>query len=98
MNAVTAQELKSLINQSGVVLLDVREDEEVQKRPFEGVNLIHIPMQQVPANLKLLEGYKQIVVACVVGGRSAHVCEFLNTQGFDNVSNLIGGITAWEEQ
>jgi len=38
------------------------------------------------------------VVACVVGGRSAHVCEFLNTQGFDNVSNLIGGITAWEEQ
>ena len=35
---------------------------------------------------------------CHVGGRSAQVCAWLNSNGFENAVNLEGGISAWSEE
>lgn len=35
---------------------------------------------------------------CRSGARSGRACEFLQSQGFTNVANLKGGITAWAKE
>ena len=75
------------------MVLDVREPNETQAQPFEGA--VEIPMNAVPARQNELPRDKTIVVSCHLGGRSMQVVQFLRQAGFDNVTNLEGGIVAW---
>lgn len=79
-----------------VVLLDVREHEELAIAAIDGA--LHIPMREVPARLGELDAAKPLVVMCHSGGRSRRVAEFLQGNGFPNVFNLKGGIDAWSIQ
>ena len=79
-----------------VVLLDVREHDELALAAVEGA--LHIPMREVPARLGELDPAKPIVVMCHSGGRSRRVAEFLKGNGFPDVFNLNGGIDAWSAQ
>jgi adenylyltransferase/sulfurtransferase len=74
-------------------LLDVREPAELVAASVAGA--VHIPMGDVPARLRELPEDREIVVLCHVGGRSLRVANFLAAQGFQPVTNLTGGITAW---
>jgi rhodanese-related sulfurtransferase len=80
----------------GVVLLDVREHDELAIAAVAGA--LHIPMREVPARLDELDAAKPLVVMCHSGGRSRRVAEFLQGNGFSNVFNLKGGIDAWSMQ
>jgi rhodanese-related sulfurtransferase len=80
----------------GVVLLDVREPEELAVAAVRGAR--HIPMREVPARLSELDAATPIVVMCHAGGRSRRVAEFLQQNGFSNVFNLKGGIDAWSTE
>jgi len=77
------------------LVLDVREDWEVQLARIPDV--VHVPMNQLPARLGEFEREKAIIVMCHAGGRSLRVAHFLSNQGFTNVANLTGGIQAWSE-
>jgi rhodanese-related sulfurtransferase len=79
----------------GVVLLDVREQDELELAAIEGAR--HIPMRQVPERLAELPKDKPIVVFCHLGGRSRRVAQFLAANGFEQVFNLDGGIDAWSQ-
>jgi rhodanese-related sulfurtransferase len=79
-----------------VVLLDVREHDELAIAAVEGAR--HIPMREVPVRLADLDSGKPLVVMCHSGGRSRRVAEFLKGKGFPNVFNLNGGIDAWSAQ
>jgi len=59
---------------------------------------VHIPMNTLPESLDRLTRDHPIVVMCHVGGRSAQVCAWLNSNGFENAVNLEGGISAWSEE
>lgn len=96
MNVITAEELKKMASNSDVLVLDVREEYEVQENPFQHLDITHIPMNDVPSRLAELDDEKHIVVTCVMGGRSARVCSFLQEQGYEKVSNLTGGVLAWQ--
>ncbi len=74
-------------------LLDVREPVEVAASSVAGA--VHIPMGEVPARLAELPRDREVVVMCLAGGRSLRVANFLAAQGFQPVTNLTGGITAW---
>ena len=74
----------------GWMLLDVRTDEEWAGGRIAGS--VHIPMDQLMQRLDEVDD--QVVCVCAVGARSAHVAQFLNTQGREAV-NLEGGIYAW---
>ncbi len=75
------------------IVLDVREPAETATHSFEGA--VEIPMGEVPQNLDKLPEEKTIVVLCHIGGRSMQVTGWLRQQGFENVTNLRGGIEAW---
>lgn len=75
------------------IVLDVREPAETASHAFQGA--VEIPMGEVPQNLDKLPEDKTIVVLCHIGGRSMQVTGWLRQQGFENVTNLRGGIEAW---
>ena len=75
------------------VLLDVREPYEVAAAALP--DSIVIPMREIPARLEELPQNKPIAVLCHHGGRSERVAQFLAARGFDDVSNVDGGIDAY---
>jgi rhodanese-related sulfurtransferase len=81
------------------VLLDVREGWEVQTASTqpEGMDLLHMPMQTIPARLHELDKTRPIACLCHHGSRSMQVASFLMQHGFE-VVNVAGGIHAWSAQ
>lgn len=74
-------------------LLDVREDNEWEAG--HAPDAVHLPMMQIPLRLTEVPQDRDVVVVCRVGGRSGQVVAYLRQQGFDNVSNLDGGMISW---
>jgi rhodanese-related sulfurtransferase len=85
-----------LLNDDNVFCIDVREDKELDGGIIKGAR--HIPVSQLNTHLNELEKHKNnpVLVYCRSGSRSAHACNTLTKQGFEDVSNLAGGIIAWE--
>ncbi len=77
-------------------LLDVREPDEYQTAKIEGATLI--PLAALPLRHAEVPRDVPVLVHCKLGGRSAKAVAFLMEQGFTNVQNVAGGITAWSEQ
>jgi len=77
----------------GLVILDVREPEEVGIARFPGA--VHIPMGDIPSRIVEIDPESEIVVVCHHGIRSAQVAAYLVRMEFERVWNLAGGIEAW---
>ena len=93
---ISVEELKSRRDRGeNPLVLDVREDWELQLARIPGV--VHVPMNQVPARLGEFSRDTEMIVMCHAGGRSMRVAHFLANQGFTNVANLAGGISAWSD-
>lgn len=78
-----------------IFVLDVREPWEYQTANIGGTL---IPINDVPQRLSEVPRDREVVVQCKSGGRSQRAAEFLQQNGYANVKNLAGGITAWAEQ
>jgi adenylyltransferase/sulfurtransferase len=90
------EELRSTLDGgSELLLLDVREPVEWEIARIEGARLF--PLGELPERLGDLEAWRRqtIVVYCHHGGRSRKACEFLLSQGFEDVRNLRNGIDGW---
>lgn len=81
------------------VLLDVREAWELQTASArtDALDLVHMPMQTIPARLHELDRSRPIACLCHHGGRSLQVANFLASHGY-TVVNVAGGIHAWSAQ
>ncbi|WP_414039932.1 rhodanese-like domain-containing protein [Acidithiobacillus sp. M4-SHS-6] len=91
---ITADQLKDLRDQQGeFILVDVRSPAEVARGVIQGAR--HIPLHILPMSLQQLDKSKTVVFYCLSGGRSAQAAAFAAAQGFDQVLNLRGGISAW---
>ncbi|MEO3405962.1 rhodanese-like domain-containing protein [Mucilaginibacter sp. CAU 1740] len=96
MNEITVQELKEKIdNKEDFQLIDVREDFEYETSNIGGVL---IPLGGVLIESDKISKDKPVVVMCRSGKRSAAAIMQLEQQGFTNLSNLRGGILAWQAE
>jgi rhodanese-related sulfurtransferase len=77
---------------TGVVLLDVREDDEWAAG--HAPHAQHIPMSELSGRLTELPQDSDVLVICRSGGRSARVTAYLNANGWDAV-NVDGGMQSW---
>jgi sulfur-carrier protein adenylyltransferase/sulfurtransferase len=94
---ITVQELKARIDRGeSLQIIDVREPTEYQICRIPGARLI--PLAQLPQRLGEIDGEREVILQCKVGGRSARATAFLRAQGFGNARNLTGGILAWIDQ
>lgn len=99
MQNITVEELKSRVDAGeNLNVIDVREPDEYAKYNLGGKL---IPLGQV-LNMQLdeLEDLKdeEIIVHCHSGKRSLQACMVMETMGFTNLKNLVGGAQAWEEK
>ncbi len=78
-----------------IILLDVREDNEVAICQLSGS--LHIPMNLIPLRHNELPDDVPIVVYCHHGIRSMNVARYLEHVGFEQLYNLSGGIDAWAQ-
>ena len=83
----------SLMDDDGLIILDVREEKE-RKIGFLS-NDINIPMGQVKAKMDTLDKSKNILVYCKSGTRSDRIADILSKNDFQKVSSLKGGFNAW---
>lgn len=97
MNSISIQELKKLIdNQSDIELLDVREPDERAEFSIGGhfLPLGNIMSFQFDEIEQLKD--KEIFVYCRSGNRSMQACMFLEQAGFKHLTNIEGGMLAWQ--
>ena len=95
---ISAIEAKELLTE-GALLLDVREQDEIQQKAFVHDEVLNIPFSIFDENYGELPIDRKIVVACHLGIRSLRVAQFLVIQGWDeaNIFSLEGGIEAWKQ-
>lgn len=85
-----------LSNDDNAIVLDVRTDMEVAEGMIPNASQIDI---QQAANfmekVKQLDASKNYYVYCRSGGRSAQACMIMESLGFENTYNLLGGMMEW---
>ena len=94
MKNIEVVELKEKLKNKRVVLLDVREQYEIDIANIKGS--LNIPMMEVPNRLSELKKEEIFAVMCHSGIRSAQVCNFLEMKGF-TAYNVSGGIDKWSQ-
>jgi rhodanese-related sulfurtransferase len=93
---VDANTFEQKINAGGVQVLDVRTAGEFSGSHLKNVMLADWTNKaQFEERIKYLDKNKTLLVYCAAGGRSGQAAVWLKEQGFKEVVNLQGGITAW---
>jgi len=92
---IDAQELKDMISKGKVLLVDVRNDDEVMHGIIAGA--MHIQLSMLPLQYEKITKAKTVVFYCHSGIRSAHAADFAVAKGLNDVHNLVGGVVAWSQ-
>lgn len=99
MIEISVEELAKRLSSGdpGIQLMDVREPKEVFIAHIDG--FVNLPLsgfadwaEQIQTRF---DPHAETLVLCHHGIRSAHMCQWLITQGFTNVKNVVGGIDAY---
>jgi rhodanese-related sulfurtransferase len=89
-----------LSNETSAAFIDVRETDEVDA--IATTSAKNYPMSQInPQTFSQDSGIaanQPLFVLCKAGGRSLRVAQALVAAGFSDVTNIEGGIIAWERE
>jgi rhodanese-related sulfurtransferase len=99
MKNITVDELKSRLDAGEKInLIDCREPAEYAEFNIGG-QLIPLGKFQT-FQLDELEDLKdeEVIVHCRSGNRSMQACLILDTMGFKNTKNLVGGMLEWQDK
>ncbi|TAE66521.1 MAG: rhodanese-like domain-containing protein [Bacteroidetes bacterium] len=95
---INADELKERIAKNeSLHIIDVREEWEYEE---QNIGAMLIPLASLPQKLQEIEAWKsqEIIVHCRSGARSSQAQKYLQSQGFQHVRNLTGGIIKFLEK
>jgi rhodanese-related sulfurtransferase len=94
---VSAQEAKKIIEQRkgdlSFILLDVRTGMEYGMSHIDGS--VNISSGDIESRLKDLDKSKFYLVYCRSGARSNSAANTMRANGFNKVTNMLGGISDW---
>lgn len=92
---ISVHELKNWLNQKDdLFTLDVREDEKWDQGHIPGS--INIFSGYLENRIEELPRDRPIIVVCNVGNRASLAASILTRAGFQDVHNVLGGMTAWK--
>lgn len=99
MQNITVEELKQRIDAGEKLnIVDVREPHENAEFNIGGTLY---PLGKIQTmSVEDLEPLKdeEVILYCRSGNRSGQACLILDTLGFRNTKNLVGGMNAWQEK
>ena len=86
------------LNDQDALVVDVRESKEYTEGHLK--DAVHIPLSELKSRVEELNKHKgkSVIAYCRSGNRSNSACKTLKKAGFESVSNLQGGIMAWQNQ
>ena len=95
-SSISPAESTKMINHEDALIIDVRESNEYSEGHI--INSLHIPLASIKSRIAEIEKFKtrKLILACRSGNRSSSACATLKKEGFEQVFNLSGGVTAWE--
>jgi len=91
---VSATLAAELLTEGGPVAVDVRTPRERDQKRVAGS--LHIPLNHLGERLEELPKDRPLLVYCAGGYRSSIAASLLQQHGFGHVSEIAGGIAAWE--
>ena len=94
---ITVEQLKELLESDNKInLFDVREEDEYED---DNLGATLIPLGEISDRIEEFEALKgqDIYIHCRSGARSGKAKQYLISQGFENVHNVLGGIMAFRE-
>lgn len=95
---ITAPEFETKMKSNDSIVLDVRTRGEFASGYIPGAKNIDVNSSDFASRINQLDKSKNYLVYCRSGMRSASACNFMSEQGFENVTNLRGGIMGWRGQ
>jgi hydroxyacylglutathione hydrolase len=93
LGMMTTPELKGKLDKEDWMVLDVRSIGEYESGHIEGS--INIYTGLLPQNLDKIPKDKPVAVICKSGTRSGFGSSILKRYGFENIHNVMGGMTSW---
>jgi hydroxyacylglutathione hydrolase len=92
---ITAPSLaEQLASDQPPVVIDVRNPAEWEQRRIDAA--FNLPLSRLSGGLESLPSERRLVTYCTSGYRSAIAASMLQAHGFVEVSDLVGGLAAWE--
>lgn len=90
---ISTLELKNELNEKERQFIDVRTTGEFKANHIKGFK--NIPLHQLTQKSSELSKNTEIIVICQSGMRSQKASKILKKLGFENVTNVKGGMSAW---
>lgn len=96
-NLTQSQWREQLEEDNNAIILDVRTNMEVAEGMIPNAKQINIQdTATFMEKIKQLDTSKNYYVYCRSGGRSGQACMIMNSLGFQNTYNLMGGMMEWD--
>ena len=104
IKTITSSELSEILIDTNLVIIDVQSKDTVEKNGMikgavhanRGFLEFYADQREDnPFRKKELDPLKKIVVYCGAGGQGALATKTLQDMGFEDVSNLEGGVNSW---
>lgn len=95
---MNAKKFNEAVQTDNVQLIDVRTPAEFQEGHIPNAENIDYYSSDFIAEIQNLDKNKPVYVYCKSGGRSSDAAEILHENGFKEVYDLKGGITAWHNE
>ncbi|WP_338652030.1 rhodanese-like domain-containing protein [Lysinibacillus sp. Y5S-8] len=90
IHSISAAQLKNMLHDKDKVFIDVRTPAE-----YKGRNIPQFKNVPLGSSFDKLPKDKEIIVICQSGMRSSQACKKLKKQGFEHVTNVRGGMSAY---
>jgi len=96
VNTITSTELiEKLANGENITVIDVRTPEEVAEGKIIGAVNINIFDADFADRIGGYDKSITYAMVCRSGARSGQACMHMESMGFENISNVEGGMMAW---
>ena len=98
LSAISTKELKVLLAQENIQLIDVRSPEEIEGGAIETAIFSNYFNEDFFEKAAIqLDKTKPVYVVCKSGNRSSKAAKILKEKGYD-VVNVLGGYTQWKKE
>ncbi|CAA0078605.1 putative protein YibN [Zhongshania aliphaticivorans] len=93
--SITPQQMVSLLNQQGAVIVDLRDKAEYAKGHI--LDSVNMPFAKLDKEMdSLADKEKPVVLVCKLGQHSSAAGKKLGAKGYTQVHRLKGGIGEWQ--
>lgn len=93
VNQITTTDLKAMLKDKNIQFVDVRTPMEYKSNRIREFK--NIPLANLAQKHSELSKDKEVVVICQSGMRSNKASKTLKKYGFEKVTNVKGGMSAW---